>query len=392
MGSAEDRLVQEVYRRLNIGTNDGVLTYNDPIQAQQQEDSEAGWQNCIVGRLLTEKVINFQIFQNMMACIWKPGKGMMVKELGNNCYLFQFFHELDVEKVIDGGPWNYQQIPIILHELQPNENPRRVELTKLLVWVQIHNVPSGYQSEQVVKDVGNFLGEYVASDPRNYMRIWRDFMRVRVFLDVRVPIKRDIIIQRPNCPDVCFNFEYERLNTFCYFCGIIGHGDRNCKLLYDMPKIPKERYPYGPWLKADSKKVKHSGAKWLRSERDILQSSRSQATPVDTAGYFFQPGQTSAGQGNSDKDNHIPIPSNQGIFSTNNANQMGKEGDNGGIAAHLNIQTGSILLTDPKRRRTDDVEDLDTQSMEDDVIPETNDLGSKNSQQVGSEFGIHPAI
>ncbi|KAF2310576.1 hypothetical protein GH714_014728 [Hevea brasiliensis] len=63
-----------------------------------------------------------------------------------------------VWRPMKGGPWNYQQQPILLHELQPNEKPREVELTRLDLWVQVHDVPNGFMFEHVAKDVGTYIG------------------------------------------------------------------------------------------------------------------------------------------------------------------------------------------------------------------------------------------
>lgn len=69
MSSEEERLVQKVYKRLNLNTNDGEIVYNDPSILQQGEP-EARWKCCIAGRLSTKKVINFQIFKNIIASFW----------------------------------------------------------------------------------------------------------------------------------------------------------------------------------------------------------------------------------------------------------------------------------------------------------------------------------
>ncbi|KAJ8748273.1 hypothetical protein K2173_000845 [Erythroxylum novogranatense] len=205
-----------------------------------------------------------------MASIWRPVKGLLIKDLGNNVFIFQFFHPFDVERVLKDEPWNYQQHPLLLHVLQSHENPRQIDLVKLVLWVQVHNILAGFVSERVARDAGNYLGEYIESDARNYTCIWRDFMRIRVAIDIRNPLKRKLFIKRSGGEQICLDFKYERLNTFCYFCGKVGHTDKFCKLLYDYPMFPKDKFAYGSWLKADSKHQTQIGAKWLRSENDIM--------------------------------------------------------------------------------------------------------------------------
>ena len=42
----------------------------------------------LVGRFLAEKHIDFIAMQNLMASLWRPVKGMIVKDLGNALFLF----------------------------------------------------------------------------------------------------------------------------------------------------------------------------------------------------------------------------------------------------------------------------------------------------------------
>ncbi|KAJ8765399.1 hypothetical protein K2173_012096 [Erythroxylum novogranatense] len=276
--SEEDTLVAEMYQRLNIEENEGTLEYEDEPGRIEQQYTESERQHCVIGRLLTEKIINFPIFKQIIASIWRPVKGMMIKDLGNNVFIFQFFHHLDMDRVLRDGPWNYQQQILLLRRLQPMENPRQVELVRLELWVQIHNIPSGFITEKLVVDAGNYIGEYLESDSRNFSSIWRDFMRIRVVMDIRQPLKRKLFVKRPQGEKICLDFKYERLNTFCYFCGIVGHTDRFCRLLYEHPKIPREKFAYGVWLKAETRKTTQIDARWLRSELNISEEIKEDST------------------------------------------------------------------------------------------------------------------
>ncbi|CAN1821827.1 hypothetical protein LINPERHAP1_LOCUS29698 [Linum perenne] len=56
-------------------------------------------------------------------------------------------------------------------------------------------------------------------------------MRIRVRLDVRRSLKREKIIRKSN-KELKVTFMYERLPTFCYICGRIGHIDRFCEVRF----------------------------------------------------------------------------------------------------------------------------------------------------------------
>ncbi|KAG8655611.1 hypothetical protein MANES_04G058040v8 [Manihot esculenta] len=46
------------------------------------------WRFCVVGRLFSDRAVNFDAFQHTMAIAWRPDPGMFVKELDNNVFIF----------------------------------------------------------------------------------------------------------------------------------------------------------------------------------------------------------------------------------------------------------------------------------------------------------------
>ena len=47
----------------------------------------------LVDCFLTDRTINFTAMRDTLIPIWRPVKGVHVKELKDNLYIFQFFHE-----------------------------------------------------------------------------------------------------------------------------------------------------------------------------------------------------------------------------------------------------------------------------------------------------------
>lgn len=85
----------------------------------------------LVEKFLTEKNINFQAMQNLLASLRRPKEGMEVYDMGGLKYSFIFFHELDVQKVLEGGPWSFEQSILVLHEVKMGEDPMAVKLQNL---------------------------------------------------------------------------------------------------------------------------------------------------------------------------------------------------------------------------------------------------------------------
>lgn len=42
-----------------------------------------------------------------MEDVWKPVMGINIKELESGVYLFQFYHKEDMQWVLNGGPWSF---------------------------------------------------------------------------------------------------------------------------------------------------------------------------------------------------------------------------------------------------------------------------------------------
>ena len=139
-----------------------------------EEDFDVRW--CLVGRFLNAGVIDTQEMQHMMAFLWKRGKGLYVKELGKNLFLFQFYHEIDIQRVIAGSPWTYERKHLIFHRLREGDNPRTIVLNKLDLWIQLFDVQHGFRSSSVVQTIGNYIGRFLESDINNFSGVWREFL------------------------------------------------------------------------------------------------------------------------------------------------------------------------------------------------------------------------
>lgn len=133
-------------------------------------------------------------------------------------YLFQFFYIMDMERVLKGSPWTFNNHLLILYKLQWREDPLKVPLILTPFWVQVHDVLIGYYSENLAMQLGNFLGNFMEYDGSSLGKENRNFMRIQVQIDIRRPLKRNKqIMFCGKCSYV--RFKYEKLFLFCFFCG-----------------------------------------------------------------------------------------------------------------------------------------------------------------------------
>ncbi|WOG99984.1 hypothetical protein DCAR_0519340 [Daucus carota subsp. sativus] len=252
--------LEKLYEKLVIDDEEdgGVIVGSEETQNKKESF-------ILVGRFLTEKNINLQAMRNVLASLWRPKEGVEIHDIGGYRYSFVFYHVMDLRKVVEGGPWSFEQNMLVYHNLQDTEDAHQVLLNNMDIWVQVHDIPRGFISENILKSIGAFIGTYVKSDPVNFDGTWKSFVRIRVTLDVTKPIKRRMKIKREGGNWSWVNFKYERLGSFCFVCGIIGHAERECNIVYAHPEKEVEQ-AYGVWLRAPGRGGKQNvGARWLRN-------------------------------------------------------------------------------------------------------------------------------
>ncbi|KAG8386248.1 hypothetical protein BUALT_Bualt03G0129200 [Buddleja alternifolia] len=183
----------------------------------------------LVARVTTDCRINFQAFKDTVLGAFRPRRGMEISRLGNSRFLFAFNHSVDLDRVLESGPWNFDNYMIILKKLQAFDDP----LTTNLDWNEI----------------------FVRMDMAKRGFFWDSTLRLRVSINVSKPLMRFMLLSLPNGHDLKLQFSYEKLPNFCYLCGIIGHIDDCCDLRYNKSfGHPGEQSPYWPWLRANSRR------------------------------------------------------------------------------------------------------------------------------------------
>ncbi|GAU32650.1 hypothetical protein TSUD_218990 [Trifolium subterraneum] len=242
---------------------------------------------CLEGRFVHDRPIRFNSMKACLADVWRPVKGMTVKEATQGLYLFKFFHPLDVEEVLKGGPWTFDSFTLIIVRLKIGVALQDIPLFHVNFWVQIHDVPIGMMLKTVGKGLANYIGEFAEYDKNNNTSFWRKYMRVKVRMDVRSPLKIEKKI---------------KLN-----------GENRCEVKYAMERDDGQR----SWSNEIRVKVRRPcgrvGSRWLHEEG-------KNRDDVDASGHSGERGshQTGPTQTNVASPRESSRgPENGGIVSTN---------------------------------------------------------------------------
>ncbi|MBA0576869.1 hypothetical protein Golob_025280, partial [Gossypium lobatum] len=244
----------------------GESCTDDEEEEAFEEDEAIVDQNlrlCLVGRCLTDSIVHFPSLRNTMADLWHPIRGICISDLGDRRILFQFFHEVDIQRVLVGTPWFFNNHLLLLHRIQPGENPSEVPLVFTEFWIQVHDLLPGLVSETMARQFGDFLGKFLEYDLSDRLSNSYSFMRIRVKLNVTCPLKRRKKVMVGSDRIFYARFQYEKLSLFCFICGKLGHGESFCPI---RTRLAPENIVFGRDLsiRAVVRKRTVLPSRWLR--------------------------------------------------------------------------------------------------------------------------------
>ncbi|WCJ34873.1 nucleic acid binding zinc ion binding [Euphorbia peplus] len=326
----------------------------------------------LLGRFLTERSIRVDTMQNVMADLWEPRRGLCVEAIGPNLFRFDFFNQWERERAIKGGPYTFENQLLLVQKLEGDRVRGDEVFTKGDFWMYVYDLPSGFMSEHVAVTIGSYVGEFIEADANNFTGTYRTYMKIRVRMDVTRPLKRKMLLGVDEENMFWVNFKYERLPTFCFHCGLIGHADKFCERLLDHPDPEKAIRPYSPALRAPTRRqMARPQSRWLLPKQPTVAARRE---PVDTPTPLSSEAMTSGGV----------LLKKKFVLEV----VRGLEGQSGGSSGTKPVKEG-VVIPEVKRRRQDMVDDgcgdktAPLQHMECDVS--INDgVASKNGENAGS--------
>lgn len=158
-----------------------------------------------------------------MASLWTPKEKADITLMDPNCFMFQFFSYADMERIVQQGPWLFDNFPLMWSKISVGSDPYTMPLDTIECWVQVQNPPFGFMIESMGILLGNHVGRLVKYDYENNYGNWCSYMRLRVAMKVQEPLVKCFEFTLDGGQAITVNFRYEKPGNFCYVCGPIGH-------------------------------------------------------------------------------------------------------------------------------------------------------------------------
>ncbi|KAK0583918.1 hypothetical protein LWI29_005055 [Acer saccharum] len=209
---------------------------------------------CLVGKVLSNKLINKEALINVLSNLWRANEGVEIEDLEGNLFACHFKSLEDKKYIQSGGPWTFDRAIIALEEPSGTGEVASMKFNRVEFWVRIHNLPLLCLTEDIGTFLGSMIGEVMDVDLLAAKNIGEKFVRVRVVVDIDEPLKRSLRVDLlGNGVITTMLLRYERLQDFCFKCSMLGHSLRDCPDYGDGKEVITEaQLRLNVWLRSES--------------------------------------------------------------------------------------------------------------------------------------------
>ncbi|KAL4363982.1 hypothetical protein GQ457_04G020320 [Hibiscus cannabinus] len=201
----------------------------------------------LVGKVVSPPTVDGGRLIRQFRSIWKDDKILTISEINPNFFLISFASPENRANVLKRGPWDFQKYWFALEQADPNQTIHDYSFLHMCIWVRIHNIPLSLMTAALARVLGASIGKVIMTDSRLEDGNMGEFMRVRVLIDTSKPLRRCVVLSRPDAKASMCPLQYERLPLFCHGCGLIGHLVLACPITL---KVEGQKFQYGAWLRA----------------------------------------------------------------------------------------------------------------------------------------------
>ncbi|KAL4325747.1 hypothetical protein GQ457_11G028050 [Hibiscus cannabinus] len=187
----------------------------------------------LVGKVVSPPTVDCGQLIRQFRSIWKDDKVLTISEINPNFFLISFASPANRANVLKRGPWDFQKYWFALEQADPNRTIPNYSFLHMCIWVRIHNIPLSLMTATLARVLGASIGKVIMTDTRLEDGNMGEFMWVRVLIDTSKPLRRCVVLSRPDAKASMCPLQYERLPLFCHGCGLIGHPVLAC------PTTPK---------------------------------------------------------------------------------------------------------------------------------------------------------
>ena len=132
--------------------------------------------------------------------------------------MVKFSNCVDYEFALTGGPWLMYDHYLTIRKWDPDFDPEKTEIEKVVVWVRLPGLSIRLYDEKFLTFVGNRIGRTLKVDATIVDQSRGKYAR----LCVEIELKKELLSEY-SIKGKTYRIEYESLHMICFFYGKYKH-------------------------------------------------------------------------------------------------------------------------------------------------------------------------
>lgn len=192
------------------------------ITDELKQKIRALWAKALIVKLYG-RTVGFNFLQQKISALWKPKGRLDIVDLSKDFYLVKFLVMEDYDLVLDKGPWFIGEHFLSIRPWVPNFRPCSADVSSIVVWVTLNDLPIEYYQVEALKEIGSTIGKVLRIDTHTALEARGRYTRICVQIDVEKLLITALLIGNFEQP-----VNYKGIHKLCFSCGRIGHRKEDC--------------------------------------------------------------------------------------------------------------------------------------------------------------------
>uniref|UniRef100_A0A803NSJ4 Reverse transcriptase n=1 Tax=Cannabis sativa TaxID=3483 RepID=A0A803NSJ4_CANSA len=213
--------------------------------------------NNLRGRLCTNVDHSRGFLKKVLGRIWRLKEAewniKIQEKFDSGMFLsFSFASEQNQSRILAKMPWYLSNGLLILGKMVNTNDSWKDDLTAFPIWGRALGVPIDYLTEKNTLRLASMAGTVISINNADVSKmVTNGFFRFQIWMSINKPV----------CPvsttmwgsKKWIAFKYDELPFMCFWCGRIGHNQKDCSVEYkEITRVMGEKAKaYGIWLKVE---------------------------------------------------------------------------------------------------------------------------------------------
>ncbi|XP_026405527.1 uncharacterized protein LOC113300534 [Papaver somniferum] len=142
-------------------------------------------------------------------------------------HILNNYVEEPVTYVAAGTPWSVKQDLMLIERGNEELLLEDYEFIYVVFGLHIYGLPLSMLNAVKVSSIVSIFGTPELIDPAMAAK-WGKYAKVRVRLDIKKPLPKDMEITLKSKKKITITFRYEKVPRLCFHCGYFGHIMKQC--------------------------------------------------------------------------------------------------------------------------------------------------------------------